>query len=123
MQGQEGQRQVTEGREAQASGSWAETSTPRGLPQVPPAQESKAGPQAGRAGAGRFLLRAPGWQQAGRLPPVGNQVRESGPGLPAGVSAPPGKGSAQGSNPSRRDKWEPSLVPSVAPQLPKLLTN
>lgn len=35
----------------------------------------------------------------------------------------PGKGSAEASKLSARGKWEPSLAPSVAPRLPKLLTN
>lgn len=59
----------------------------------------------------------------GPLLPTGNQVRENGLLFPAGVSVPPRKGCAKVSEPSARDKWEPSLIPSVAPRLPKLLTN
>lgn len=40
-----------------------------------------------------------------------------------GERASRGKGSAKVSKPNVRDEWEPSLIPLVAPQLPKLLTN
>ena len=106
-------------------GRGAGRSKPSSPTHVPPAQESKA------AGSGlRGLGLDPAPSQRPHVPgrqavllPIQNQVRENGLSFPAGVSIPPGKGSAKVSKLSTRDKWEPSLIPSVAPRLPKLLTK
>lgn len=95
---------------------------PHGLP----ALESEA---AGRGLRGLGLDPAPSRRRPhapgrqGSLLPLRNQVRENGLWFPAGASVPPGKGSAKVCKPSAGDAWEPSLIPSVAPRLPKLLTN